>query len=209
MLKLLVVEDHALVREGLLQTLAGLEPRTVAIGASEAAEALVQLENNGDFDLIVLDLMLPNLNGMAFLSVLRKRFPDVPVVVLSALDDIETVRKVMTRGASGFVPKSSTGESLLAALRQVLAGEVFLPVQYHEGLAGRRPKTLAERFGLTRSQVSVLELVIEGKSNREIGDLLGLTEGTVKIHVRAIFKALNVTNRPQALLTVGKLQVRS
>lgn len=209
MLKLLVVEDHGLVREGLLQTIRGLEVGTLVLGAAEAAEALEIMERNSDVDLVVLDLMLPNLNGMAFLSVLRKRHPDVPVVILSALDDAETVRRAMTRGASGFVPKSSSSESLLTALRRVLAGEVVLPPNYRDSGATRRPRSLAERFGLTKGQVAVLELLIEGKSNREIADYLGLTEGTVKIHVRAIFKALNVTTRPQALLAVGKLQVRS
>lgn len=138
MLKLLVVEDHGLVREGLLQTIRGLEVGTLVLGAAEAAEALEIMERNGDVDLVVLDLMLPNLNGMAFLSVLRKRHPDVPVVILSALDDAETVRRAMTRGASGFVPKSSSSESLLTALRRVLAGEVGpyrTSVQYSGALA--------------------------------------------------------------------------
>ncbi|MCK9283118.1 MAG: response regulator transcription factor [Rhodocyclaceae bacterium] len=208
MLKLLVIEDHALVREGLLQTVCELEPDTQAIGASEAGTALSLLEANNDVDLILLDLMLPHLNGMALLTVLRKRFPDVPVVILSAMEDNETVRRAIGRGASGFVPKSSTSAALLSALRQVLAGEIYLPPQYQEGVPGRRRRGLAERFGLTKSQMSVLELMVEGKTNRQIAELLGLTEGTVKIHVSAIFKVLNVTNRPQALLAVGKLQLR-
>ena len=124
--KMLVVDDHALVREGLLQTLRGLTTKAEPLGVGDAESALKLLEADPDFDLIVLDLMLPGINGMAFLGVLRKRFPSIPVVVLSALDDMETVQRAMRHGASGYVPKSSSSESLLNALRNVLAGEVYL-----------------------------------------------------------------------------------
>lgn len=210
MLKLLVVEDHALVREGLLQTLKGIEQDVQTFGAEDADSALVVLEQHPDVDLVVLDIMLPGLTGMSFLSVLRKRFPDVPVVILSALDDAETVKRAMKSGASGFVPKASTSESMLDALRQVLAGEIYLPPNYQEGAINKsRGRSVAERFGLTPGQARVLDLLTEGKTNRQIADLLGVTEGTVKIHVSAIFKALNVTNRSQALLAVSKQRHRA
>ena len=205
MLKLLVVEDHALVREGLLQTLRGIEKDVQTLGAEDADAALQVLEEHPDVDLLVLDIMLPGLTGMSFLSVLRKRFPDVPVVILSALDDPETVKRALKGGASGFVPKASTSESMLDALRQVLAGEIYLPPKYQEGsLSKTKGRSVAERFGLTPGQARVLDLLTEGKTNRQIAELLGVTEGTVKIHVSAIFKALNVTNRSQALLAVSK-----
>lgn len=205
MLKLLVVEDHALVREGLLQTLKGIENEVQTLGAEDADAALQVLEEHPDVDLLVLDIMLPGLTGMSFLSVLRKRFPDVPVVILSALDDPETVKRALKSGASGFVPKASTSESMLDALRQVLAGEIYLPPKYQEGsLSKSKGRSVAERFGLTPGQARVLDLLTEGKTNRQIAELLGVTEGTVKIHVSAIFKALNVTNRSQALLAVSK-----
>jgi DNA-binding NarL/FixJ family response regulator len=109
--------------------------------------------------------------------------------------------KAIRQGAAGFVSKASPTETLLGALREVLAGEIWLPPEYRD-MSGkrRRAKTVAERFGLTKSQARVLELLAEGKTNREIGQLLDVTEGTVKIHVSAIFKALNVSNRSQALL---------
>lgn len=203
-MRILVIEDHALVREGLMLALRVLDdqgrPATV-LGAKDADDATRILDENDDFDLIVLDLMLPGTGGMAFLGVLRKRHPHIPVVVLSALDDGDTVMKVMRQGAAGFVSKASPTETLLGALREVLAGEVWLPPEYRESSSRRRrSKTVAERFGLTKSQARVLELLAEGKTNREIGELLDITEGTVKIHVSAIFKALGVTNRSQALL---------
>lgn len=204
LLKLLVVEDHALVREGLLQTLRCMEPGTITMGAEDSDEALAVLDTVPDLDMVLLDLMLPGLNGMAFLAVLRKRFPAVPVVILSAIDDPETVKRAISHGASGFIPKASTSEAMLDALRQVLAGEVYLPPKYRDGSHQPKGRSVAERYGLTSSQSRVLELLTQGKTNRQIGELLGLAEGTVKIHVSAIFKALNVSNRSQALLAVSK-----
>ena len=202
--RILVIEDHTLVREGLLLALKALgdpNAQTEILGAKDADEATAMLEANDDFDLILLDLMLPGTSGMAFLGVIRKRHPHIPVVILSALDDGDTVMKAIRQGAAGFVSKASPTETLLGALREVLAGEIWLPPEYRD-MSGkrRRAKTVAERFGLTKSQARVLELLAEGKTNREIGQLLDVTEGTVKIHVSAIFKALNVSNRSQALL---------
>lgn len=208
MLKILVVEDHALVREGLLTTLKTMGPDTETIGVPDANEAIGKLEQ-GDIDMVVLDLMLPGTKGQTFLPVLRRRFPTVPVVILSALDDAETVSKVMKSGASGFVSKSGSSSELLDALRAVLDGEIYLPPKLRE-LANRSEtahaegKPLAQRFGLTPGQARVLELLTEGRSNRQIAELLGLTEGTVKIHVSAIIKAMGVTNRSEAALMASR-----
>jgi DNA-binding NarL/FixJ family response regulator len=212
--RLLVIEDHALVREGLLQTLRKLGPDVTLFEAQDAEEAMRLLEAEAEFDLALLDLMLPGMNGLSLLSVMRKRFPAVPVVVISALDDIETVSRAMRQGASGFVPKSNSSETLLDALRSVLEGEVFLPAHLRERIvAGRqeengKSRSLADRFGLTAAQLRVLELLMQGKTNREIGDLLGLTEGTIKIHVSKIFKALKVSSRAQALVAVSRQRLR-
>ena len=184
-----------------MQTLHQLEGEVICEGAQDADEALRELQSE-DYDLVLLDLMMPGINGMAFLGVLRKRFPSLPVVILSALDDADTVARAMRQGASGFVPKYSSSEELLNALRQVLSGVVFLPPELQEAHGGSR--SLPERYGVTAGQMRVLELLGQGKTNREIADLLGLTEGTVKIHVSAIFKALKVSNRGQALLIVNK-----
>ena len=206
-MRILVIEDHALVREGLLLALKALEETgdagatTEILGARDAEEATQFLEQNDDFDLALLDLMLPGTGGLAFLGVMRKRFPHVPVVILSALDDADTVMKAIRQGAAGFVSKASPTDVLLGALREVLTGEIWLPPEYRE-LTGKRKraKTVAERYGLTKSQARVLELLAEGKPNRDIAEMLGVTEGTVKIHVSAIFKSLGVNNRSQALL---------
>jgi DNA-binding NarL/FixJ family response regulator len=210
MLKLLVIEDHALVREGLLQALKSLGSDVQTQGAADAEAGLEALAASDDVDLVLLDLMLPNTSGMALLGVLRKRFPAIPVVVISALDDPDTVSRAMRQGASGFVPKSSSTATMIDALREVLAGEVYLPPMHRDpGARGTgRGKDVADRYGLTPAQMRVLELLIQGKTNRQIADLLSVTEGTVKIHVSAIFKAMNVTNRSQALLAASKNRVK-
>ena len=208
MLRLLVVEDHALVREGLLATLKNLGAETQTFGVKDASEAVGVLEAE-DIDMMILDLMLPGTKGQTFLPLVRRRFPTVPVVILSALDDAETVSRVMKDGASGFVSKSGSSTELLEALRAVLSGEIYLPPKLRkltknsESAQGER-KPLAQRFGLTAAQVRVLELVAEGCSNRRISELLGLTEGTVKIHVSAIMKAMGVSNRSEAALMVSR-----
>lgn len=207
MLRILVVEDHALVREGLLRALQTLEDGVEAIGVPDGDAGLLEAERQ-EMDMILLDLMLPGTGGLALLGVLRKRFPAVPVIVLSAMDDAATINRAMRQGAAGFVPKSSSTETLLAALREVLAGEIYLPPAMRDApAANSRKRSLADRFGLTVGQMRVLELLLEGKTNRQIGDLLGVTEGTIKIHVSAIFKALNVSNRSQALLVASGQKV--
>lgn len=211
MLKVLIIEDHALVREGLLLALRGLEPGTQTLGAPDADQGLLLLESNEDIDLVMLDLMLPGTSGMAVLGAIRKRYPTIPVVILSALDDAETAARAMRHGASGFVPKSSSTDALLGALRQVLDGEVYLPTAMREAMErgdGQRNKPLAQRYHLTAAQMRVLELLTQGKTNRQIAEMLSVTEGTVKIHVSAIFKAMNVTNRSQALLVASRQRIR-
>ncbi|MFN3988389.1 MAG: response regulator [Rhodocyclaceae bacterium] len=204
MTRILIVEDHALVREAMAQTLARLGPDTRCVEARGADEALTLLEQSSDWDLAVVDLMLPDLNGFSLLGVLAKRFPDVPAVVVSALDDPASVRRAMKAGASGFVSKSSSGDELRTAVRTVLAGGVCTP-DVDPGTAHHRAAVpLTERFGLTAGQSRVLELLGQGKTNREIADLLGLSEGTVKVHMSAIFRALNVKNRAQALLLISR-----
>lgn len=203
MTRILIVEDHALVREALAQTLARLADGVECVEAKGSEEALARLEESADWDLAVIDLMLPDLNGFGLLAVLARRFPDVPAIVVSALDDSATIRRAMRGGASGFVSKASSGEVLRSAVRCVLEGGIYAPSE-PEGGAKRSGAPASERFGLTAGQTRVMELLAQGKSNREIADLLGLSEGTVKVHMSAIFRALNVSSRAQALIVIAR-----
>ena len=206
------MEDHALVREGLVRLLAQLREDVVVRDCADFMAAQALLEEDGPFDLLLLDLALPGIDGFAALEILSQRFPTLPVVVLSAFDDLPTITRVMNLGASGFIPKTYSGEAVLAALRKVRHGILFRPdglatsARLDDALpvvpsaAGAQPAEL----GLTERQTQVLALMVRGLSNREIASRLGLSEGTVKIHATAIFKALGVASRTQALVAAAR-----
>lgn len=214
MLKLLVVEDHALVREGLVGLLSQLEDEVRVCESADFETALGLLDNEGEFDLVLLDLALPGIDGFAGLDILRRRYPAVPVAVVSAFDDMPTVTRVINLGASGFIPKALNGERLLSAVREVLAGNIFRPSGHQQQArmddAIPVPHSNAvrpEEIGLTERQAQVLCLMVRGLSNRDIAEQLDLSEGTVKIHVTAVFKALGVNSRTQALVTASRYRI--
>lgn len=207
-MKILVADDHALFREGLRYVLAGLGSDVEIVEARDGAEALALAAGRRDLDLVLLDLAMPGVDGFAGLHALRKHIPAVPVVILAASEDSADVRLALNSGAMGFIPKSSTSSVMLSALRLVLAGGVYLPPAFLERSA--RPGTASvaptlESLGLTARQRDVLRLLGEGQSNKEIAQALGLVEGTVKLHVSAILKALNVDNRTQAVIAAARL----
>ncbi len=213
MLKLLVVEDHALVREGLARLLAQLEEGVTVAERADFESALNLLDGEQDFDLLLLDLALPGIDGFAGLDILRKRYPAIPVAVVSAFDDVPTVSRVMNHGASGFIPKAYTGEALLNAVREVLAGNIVRPDRPEHAaklddeqplLPPKQGGVTPSEIGLTDRQSQVLSLMVRGHSNRDIAQQLDLSEGTVKIHATAVFKALGVTSRTQALVAVAR-----
>ncbi|HRK12288.1 MAG TPA: response regulator transcription factor, partial [Thauera sp.] len=130
MTAILIVEDHALVREAMVQGLGRLGAGVRCIEAGSADEALACLDAEGSVDLAVVDLMLPEMSGFSLLAILGKRFPDMPAIVVSAMDDEASVRRAMKAGASGFVSKSSSGDTLLQAVREVLDGGVPTPPRF-------------------------------------------------------------------------------
>lgn len=210
-MKILVVEDHALVREGMVLTLRRFDRRAELLEASNASDALDLIERHCELDLVLLDLLLPDVNGLSLLHTVRGRYPMLPIIVVSALDDAGTVKLSIRAGASGFVAKSSSSEVLLDAVRAVLAGGVFVPDD--DGESGRRqrglrPASEADDFDLTIAQKRVFNLLVLGLSNREIGQSLGLAEGTVKLHVSKILRSLGVTSRSQAVVVASRLGLR-
>ncbi len=214
MTKLIVVEDHALVREGLVQTLRQIEEGVEIFPVADCVEANALLEQEGQqFDLMVLDLGLPGLDGLSCLRTFRQQYAAMPVVILSAYDDANTVSKAMKFGAAAFVPKTCSSDRLLSVLREVLAGGVVAPDDPPGASDVSRHKPVGAQskpadFGLSKRQAEVLGLMVRGKSNRDIAALLGLTEGTVKIHLTAIFKVLGVASRTQAMVVVARRGIR-
>jgi DNA-binding NarL/FixJ family response regulator len=166
---------------------------------------------------VLLDLTLPGKHGFELLCELRHDFPQLPVVVLSATEDRDTVMRAINDGAMGFIPKTSRTEVLIAALRLVFSGGVYLPPSAFSMQSG--PMTAESRLpapatrsprevGLTERQAQVLALLVQGKSNKLICRALDLAEGTVKIHVTAILRALNVSNRTEAVVAVSRLGLK-
>jgi DNA-binding NarL/FixJ family response regulator len=217
--KILIVDDHPLIREALRHVLTLLDDTLELIEAQTCAEAMAVVADNVALDLVLLDLGLPDADGMTALTLMRDRYPATPVVVLSATEQASIVTRAIDAGAMGFIPKTSSNQLLLNALRLVLSGGVYLPVEVlhqphdapapavkHAGAAGTSGKTTTPRdLGLTARQAEVLGLMVQGKPNKLICRDLNLAEGTVKIHVTAILKALGVINRTQAVIAVGRL----
>jgi two-component system, NarL family, nitrate/nitrite response regulator NarL len=202
-LKLLIVDDHPVVREGLAAVLAQLGPDAVVLQVGDAAQALTLVAEHEDLDIVILDIAMPGMNGLQALAEFRRVRPALPVVVISASEDAGDVRQALAKGALGYVPKSAGPHTLVAAVQLVLKGDIYVPpLVLAAAAAGEspEPKTQgrSERQALTERQIEVLKLLSEGQSNKRIALDLGLSEKTVKAHVTAIFRALNVVNRTQA-----------
>jgi len=216
-MKILVVDDHPLIREALRQVLSTLDPEINMLEAQSAVEGLAVSEAQPDLQLILLDLGLPGEGGLEALPLFRERSPHVPVVVFSANDLPDVVRRAIDAGAMGFIPKTSSNALLVNALRFVLAGGVYLPVEVLRQPAAAPNAVAASTpvrasglrdLGLTQRQAQVLALLVQGKSNKLICRELSLAEGTVKVHVAAVLKALGVANRTQAVLAVSRLGIK-
>jgi two-component system, NarL family, nitrate/nitrite response regulator NarL len=202
-MKLIVADDHPMVRAGLTQILAGLDADLEIVEATDFASARSALAAHPDADLALLDLCMPGMSGADSVAELAASAPTVPLVVVSANDAPRDIRAVLAAGASGFVPKHENANVLLGALRVVLEGGTYAPTS----LANASHGDLAPPPALTPRQRDVLAMVIEGRSNKEIGTRLNLSEQTVKGHLLAIFRTLNVRNRVQAVQTAQAMGI--
>jgi DNA-binding NarL/FixJ family response regulator len=202
-MKVLIADDHGLFREGLQHVLAELDPDLTLLQAADCQRALELGEAHPDLDLVLLDLNMPGMSGFEALERFCNRFPALPVVILSASTRRTDMQHALDLGAMGFVPKGATGRQMIQALRLVLAGSVYVPpalVCASNESAPRQPR-------LTGRQKDVLLLLAKGHTNKEIARALDLAEATVKMHVTAIIKLLEVGNRIQAVLTAQRLHL--
>lgn len=196
-MKFLLVDDHPLVRAGIASALLGFSPELVVLQASDGIEALSCVAENPDVAAVLLDLRMAGMAGLATLEQLARHHAAVPTLVLSSSEDPQDVRRVLKAGARGYCPKSASATTLVAALRLVISGEIYVPpfmahAIEHAGIG-------ADPSGLTPRQREVLQELCNGKSNKEIARNLGMQEKTVKGHVSAIFRCLNVVHRLQAV----------
>jgi two-component system, NarL family, nitrate/nitrite response regulator NarL len=197
--KLLIVDDHPLFRDGLAALLRQSDPETLVVPASSTEEAL-RIVDEQIVDAVFMDLMMPGLSGEAAIREFVRRHPQLPVIVLSGSESPHDVRRVINAGASGYIPKSATAQTVVSALRLVLSGNIYIPPLLVSAarvaeLGGSNQRSLSR---LTERQVDVLRYLRDGLTNKEISAHLGIAEKTVKVHIAAIFKTLNVVNRTQA-----------
>jgi two-component system nitrate/nitrite response regulator NarL len=202
-MRLLLVDDHAVVREGVAALLQQARAGVQVVRAGDGEEALALVRRDPDLDAVLLDLVLPGMDGLRTIEALGRERADLPVIVLAGSEDPRDVRRALAAGALGYVPKSADPLTLLSALDFVLAGNVYLPplLLFEDGgepLARRAPSANESRLELTGRQVDVLKLLALGMPNKSIAQALGLSDKTVKVHVTAIFRSLNVVNRTQA-----------
>jgi DNA-binding NarL/FixJ family response regulator len=234
-MKVLLVDDHPLILSALQTVIKGLGDHVNVVGAGSARAAREALQKDDDFDLVLLDLQLGDANGFDLLTEFRAGYPAIPVVVVSASDRASDVIRSIDLGAMGFVPKRATNESLFEALHMVMSGGIYVPPmsigsdappmaggrrstdnpitspsplhvvsQEANGGSFQKQPSLAS-LGLTPRQTDVLALLLKGHPNKLIARELGLSVETVKDHVAAVLRALNVSSRTQAVLAVSQM----
>ncbi len=191
-MNILLIDDHPLFRSGIRSVLDAWDSDVRITEASGCEEALAAIGAGANFALILLDLNLPAMDGMTGLAKLRDAAPATSVVVLSASEDARSIRLAIRAGAKGYIPKSAGREIIISALELVLSGGVYLPVNVMQG------ETAPATDELTARQREVLVWLVRGKSNKEIASLLGMAENTVRVHVAAILRHLDVRNRTEA-----------
>ncbi|MDC8772351.1 response regulator transcription factor [Roseateles albus] len=196
-MKLLLVDDHPLVRAGVVAALQSLGAPELILEASDGIAAMDCLAQHPDVDAVLMDLRMAGMAGMALLEQLKRHYPLLPSLVLSSSEDPADVRRVLKAGARGYCPKSASPATLLAALTLVLGGEIYVPPLM--AMAPEASPAEPSLSGLTPRQREVLQELCNSKSNKEIARELGMEEKTVKGHVSAIFKALGVVHRLQAV----------
>jgi DNA-binding NarL/FixJ family response regulator len=201
-MRILLADDHDLIRDTVEEFLKRLTDDLQVLHAATLPQALDVLRKAGDLDLVLLDLRMPGMNGLAGLKILRAESGHAPIVILSAETDPETIRSALQAGAAGFVPKTTRGTTMLNALRLVLAGERYVPDIL---LAEPAPQVDTTSEGgqilgrLTRREREVMRLLVEGLPNKEIGRRLKIEVVTVALHLRSIYRKLGVTSRTQAV----------
>jgi DNA-binding NarL/FixJ family response regulator len=207
-MRIVIADDHSLFRDGMRHVLSALSSGTSTVGVEEAGtldEVLTLIENSPELDLVILDLSMPGMNGAESIAQVKGLARGAPIVVISASEDRQDVMGALDAGAAGYIPKSVRGQVMLSALQLVMVGGTYVPTLVLEENGSAHPRSNAAdaanlRALLTERQIDVLRLLAEGRPNKEIARHLHLAEGTVRVHVNAVLKALSARNRTEAAL---------
>ncbi len=192
-IKIMVVEDHHVVRQGLVALINGVPGMQVVAQTADGGEALALFRKHLP-DIILMDLRLPGMSGVAAIAHIRSQFPEARIIVLTTYDGDEDIHRALDAGARGYLLKGMSGDELMDAIRAVHSGRSRIPAQVAERLAERMV-----RPALTDRELGVLREIVSGKSNKEIGKELNISEATVKTHINSILGKLGVTDRTQAV----------
>ncbi|QKK04077.1 MAG: response regulator transcription factor [Pseudomonadota bacterium] len=205
---MVVVDDHPLFREALVGTLCRLHPDCRVYEAASFEQLQALLEHDTALDLLLLDLHLPGRHGLSALAWLRGRYPEIPVLLISAHDDARIIQRALADGAAGFLSKSADSETIAEAIACVLEGDTWVPAGLSPQESTGDETELVRRIGeLTPQQYRILLMLGEGLLNKQIAWELNITEATVKAHMTAIMRKLEVSNRTQAVTLLNRLQV--
>jgi DNA-binding NarL/FixJ family response regulator len=197
-LKLLVADDHRLMLAAIRQALAGA-PDIEIVGTVESGSQVLPLVGQTKPDVVLLDILMPGMDGLRCLELLRQRHPEIKAVVLSAAEDADVIDAAFRKGAAGYIHKQVDPGDLASAIRQAVEGNVF---QWGAAAAARSEREAVKKLGLTERELSILEHLGAGRSNKEIAKALWLAEQTVKFHLTNIYRKLDVTSRAEALRSV-------
>ncbi|MCE9684783.1 response regulator transcription factor [Shewanella sp. AS16] len=208
-LTIIIADDHPLFRNALRQALGMAFSDTLWFEADSAEALQAVLDQTAACDLILLDLQMPGSHGYSTLIHLRSHYPDLPVVVISAHEDINTISRAIHYGGAAFIPKSASMDTLEAALTAVLSGDIWLPpgtniIPIEDDAVDQMASKLSD---LTPQQYKVLQMFAEGLLNKQIAYDLGVSEATIKAHATAIFRKLGVRNRTQAVIALQQLEM--
>src|SRR5210317_1590140 len=206
----IVADDHPLFRTAIKEALQASQGETNFLEASSFESLQELVSHNPEVDLVLLDLHMPGVSGFAGLVYLCKRYPSIPVVIISANEDPLVIQRALEHGAAGFITKSSSIQVITSAINDILLGEIWAPESIQANLPGNNVSELAmaERMAqLTPQQFKVLMMVTQGLLNKQIAYEMEISEATVKAHVTAIMNKLGVSNRTQAVLAASKLNV--
>jgi DNA-binding NarL/FixJ family response regulator len=205
--RLIIADDHPLFRGALRQAVSSVLPTTKVDETGTFEDLTKLLEQDSDVDLILLDLSMPGISGFSGLIYLRAQYPTIPVVIVSASDDVGTIRQSLDFGASGFIPKRFGVDTLRDAIVKVMDGDVWVPpdVDMSAAVDPEMSKLRDRLVTLTPQQVRVLMMLSEGLLNKQIAYELGVSEATIKAHVSAILQKLGVESRTQAVIAAAKI----
>ena len=212
MSRFLIADAHPLFREALKGALLNAFSELTVFESDNFKSTLEILEQEDDLDILLLDLHMPGNNDLYGLIRIREDHPDLPIAVVSGSEELNVVSKVMAYGALGFIPKSSSSAQIANAVNEILEGETWLPESMKDKvnqLSDDETKVAAQVASLTPQQYKVLSYLHEGLLNKQIAYELNISEATVKAHITAIFRKLDVYNRTQAVLIASKLQLES